>query len=203
MTVHIDTTTLLMLLTAFGNVVVLALLSLCLSVWLAARVGRRAALLFVGCVGLVGCVTAALKILFSSCGLQVWHVHSVSGHTSFSTVAYGGLGIVLAAGRGDTARRWIAALTLFWIAAIGVSRVLIKAHTPPEVLAGAMLGALGVIVFALAYRGRQAPELLWSLPAAAIVIFAAYTPQIHLNLEPYWQQLGRLPLLHEVCRSLR
>ena len=190
-------------LTQFGNVVVLGVLSLWLALWIALRVSPRTALAWLAVVAAVGVVTAVPKIWFSACGYAPWHVHSPSGHSSFSTVAYGGLALVLCAGESSGRKFAIGLLAALWVLAIGWSRVVVHAHTVQEVLVGIGVGVLGVAAFALMYRAGRHPGALWGVPAAMLVAVIAALPEMHLTLEPWLHVLAKLLAAHTpVCRAL-
>ena len=132
-------------LTDFGYTPVLAPLCLALALWIARHVSIRQALLWLVCVGAVTVTTALLKAWFAGCHYDPGMVHSPSGHTSFSVIAYGGVATVLAAPAARPQKLWIAVLWALWVLGIGISRVVLHAHTPQEVLAGYAIGGTGII----------------------------------------------------------
>ncbi|MBS0562022.1 MAG: phosphatase PAP2 family protein [Proteobacteria bacterium] len=84
----------------------------------------------------------ALKVAFIACGPA--HVlRSPSGHTAAAAVVCGGLMVVLA-----NRRHWTAPIALLAAVVIGVSRLLLGAHVPLEVLVGAIAGIGGALVIA-------------------------------------------------------
>jgi len=84
----------------------------------------------------------ALKVAFLACGPA--HVlRSPSGHTAAAAVVCGGLMVVLA-----DRRRWTLPIALLAAAVIGISRLLLGAHVPLEVLVGAVAGIGGALVIA-------------------------------------------------------
>ena len=103
-------------------------------------------------VALALCIggTGILKIYFFACP-PLSDLHSPSGHTSLSTLVYGSLTLAVAASLTDW-RRWlmVAAGTIF-VVGIGISRIILQAHSIPEVLLGSVLGIAALSVFVAAY----------------------------------------------------
>lgn len=190
-------------LTGFGNVVVLGTLSLWLAIWMAVRVDGSAARRWLMCVALTGLATALPKIWLAGCGQSFWQIHSPSGHSSFSAVAYGGLAVVLSVGETPARRVLIALLAAAWVALIGWSRVVVHAHTAEEVYAGLAIGTLGALLFGAMYRAQRRPGVIWSLPAAMLVFIIASVPKLHLTMEP-WLRLAGTWLNHHtpMCQPL-
>jgi membrane-associated phospholipid phosphatase len=166
------------------------LLSLALAAWIALRVSMRQALLFLACVGSVTVLTAFLKAWFAGCHYDFAGIHSPSGHTGFSVVAYGGVATVLAAGGPLNQRRWIALLYVLWVLGIGLSRVLLHDHTPQEVMAGYLIGGIGVAVFAFFYRAKRRPGTKTILFAAGVMACLAVFPPMQVSFEPELGWLG-------------
>lgn len=178
-------------LTWFGNVSVLIPLSLGLALWIALRISRRMAVLWLATVGGVGVLIALTKIWMSACHVRAWNVHSPSGHAGFSSIAYGGLAVVMTATTSARQRAVIAVLTLLWVVGIASTRVVVHAHTPQEVIAGLACGALGVLIFAGLYRADVRPPLRWMVPAVMLLAAIALYPPAHFSLEPLLRELGR------------
>ncbi len=179
------------ILTYFGNAAVLIPLCLVLALWMARYVSRHIAVWWLVCVGSVVSVTAFAKIWFAGCGYTLWHIHSPSGHTSFSSIAYCGLAMVLAAGRPEPRRHQIRLFAVLWIIGIGLTRIRLQAHTPQEVLAGWIVGGLGAIVFARVYGTSQRPDMRWIIPIGAALFVVALLPQAHFSFESLLDRMGR------------
>ena len=120
---------------SFGHSAILFPASLALFgllLWL----GRRSdALAFLAAliVALVGTLIA--KLAFHACeqGGLTFGIESPSGHVSFSTVFYGCLALTLGAGRLPWQKVVLYAVAALWVILIGVSRVVVSAHTAPDV----------------------------------------------------------------------
>lgn len=183
-------------LTWFGNIGVLIPLSLAVALWICARVSRRMVLLWLATVIAVGVLTALPKIWLGACHLSLWNIHSPSGTASFSTIAYGGVAVVMAATVSGWQRLLIAMPTVLWLASLAGSLIVNHLHTPQEVLAGLLLGAFGVLSFASFYRAGTRPSSLWFFPSAAVLITLAFYPPAHLSLEPILARIGRWSATH-------
>jgi membrane-associated phospholipid phosphatase len=178
------------LVTDFGNAAVLLLLTLALAAWIAGQVSWRAAAVWLACVAAVASLTAMAKIWFAGCQYELSHIHSPSGHTSFSLITYGGLAVVFAAGFAGLQRWLILGAGLAWATSIGITRVILHAHTVQEVVAGVAIGGTGVTVFAALYRGRQRPGIVAMAMLAAIGIGLVLMPWTHVTLESDWRWIG-------------
>lgn len=144
--------------------------------WLAQA--RRAALgLAAGlavCVGLL----LVLKLLLLTCG-AAWSadIRSPSGHTGVSTYIYGSYAIVLGRLLGPVRTPLIALPCVLWIAAIGVSRIVLHAHTPIEVLVGLLIGANALLLFARACT--PPPDLRRLRPRWMLALLAGVMLSLH------------------------
>ena len=82
-----------------------------------------------------------------------------SGHAAMSTMIYGALAIVLGAGLSGW-RRWaVYGVFILLIVAIAVSRPILHAHNPEEVLAGFLVG-LGAVAIFWRLKGPVQPGVL-------------------------------------------
>ena len=185
--------------TEFGNVAVLTPLCIAIAVWIALDVSHRAAVVWLCCVGAVTLITALAKLWFAGCHYDWSHIHSLSGHTSFSVVAYGGAAVVLTAGTPRPKRWMTGVLCVVWVTGIGITRVALGAHTPQEVASGWLVGGIGVAVFASYYRASQRPSRYSIAATAALLVLIALIPQAHLSFESFLRWLGqwvveRLPI---------
>lgn len=157
--------------TDFGDTAVtvpLAMLMLCFLVvakeW---RLALAWALAILGCAGVIG----GLKLILDACGTSVATagLTSPSGHTAMSAAVYGGFAAVVSVNIAPPARAALIVGTIALIVAMPMSRVVLNAHTPIEVVVGLAIGlpAAAVIILAtLAIRREQLP-VTW-LAASAI-----------------------------------
>src|SRR6185437_3022152 len=112
-------------------------------------------------VGLLLCIggTALLKIYFLACPLD-GEFTNPSGHASFSTLIYGGLAVVVGA---ELAPGWRRAASFgaagALVAAICLSRVILRVHSAGEVMCGLVIGLLALTAFAQGYRYRRPTDV--------------------------------------------
>jgi membrane-associated phospholipid phosphatase len=137
--------------TGFGDAAVLLPLAATILFWLVLGRALRAAAWWAVSVIFCGGATAALKILFWGCPL-ITGVHSPSGHTSLGTLVYGAIALIIALEGGGWRRRIAAAGGVGVILAIAASRLLLDAHSLPEVILGWIIGSACLALFGQRYR---------------------------------------------------
>ncbi len=135
----------------------------------------RAALLWLGAVGLTFGVVLGLKLGFLACGpvFGPWSIHSPSGHTAAAAMVAGGLAVLLAARRASV---WPVAAAVAALAGglIGFSRVTLGFHSVPEVLLGGFIGTVGAVLFARhAQSGMGARAFRRPVPLLVIPLLVA------------------------------
>jgi membrane-associated phospholipid phosphatase len=138
------------------------------------RAGLPATLRWVLLIGVVAGLTLASKLAFIGWGVGwAWaDFTGVSGHTLFASAVLPPLALLLAEGRAPSTRAVLVTLAIGIAAAVGVSRVLLGAHSVSEVLAG---WALGGSAAALAWPGLSRlvqridrPAHTWSVLAVLL-----------------------------------
>jgi membrane-associated phospholipid phosphatase len=149
-------------LTDFGDLAVLLPLAAVVTLWLLAVRQPLAVFGWLVAVGLCMGGTAVLKIYFFICP-PLTDLHSPSGHTSLSTLVYGALTLAVAAAFTGWRRWTVAGAGTVFIAGIGISRVLVQAHSIPEVVLGSILGLVALAVFAPQYWPHR-PTKPWLRP---------------------------------------
>ena len=190
-----------------GHSAILLPASLVLILLLVQARRRQDALAFI--VALAGCLIGTLvgKLAIHACQAQVLAiaVASPSGHASFSTAFYGCLALILAAGREDWQRAAIYVGTAALAISIGLSRVLVVAHTWPDVAIGLSIGALSVLVFQL-LRGPPRPvamsarALAVGLPVGALLIVGILLAARQWTPEPLIERAAlRLDTFLSLC----
>ena len=162
--------------TDFADQAVLLPLAIVVAIGLAVGGWWRGAVGWTLAVGVTLGFTLLLKLVFLACGhlLPSVMMRSPSGHVAASGAVYGGLFAVAArvSGRptGRHGRLWQSLFTLAVIVAIGASRLVLGAHTWPEVLAGGMIAMAGAVA-ADRFMGRPPRSLaLRPLGATAILV---------------------------------
>jgi membrane-associated phospholipid phosphatase len=165
-------------LTDFADQAVIIPLVLAIGVALALQGWRRGAVIWLVVVGVTFAATLGFKLMFLACSplFGPMDVHSPSGHVAAATVVTGGLAAILS-------RRRATILPAALVAAIviGVSRLVLGAHSLPEVAVGALIGLAGAGAL-LRFAGR--PPALSIVPlVAVIIIVAALFHGLHLPAE--------------------
>jgi membrane-associated phospholipid phosphatase len=148
-------------LTDFGDSAVVLPLALLVFILLLAGRERRLAIAWLLSVGGCGLVMLVLKLAFTACGhpLTPFRIFSPSGHTAMSTAVYLSAALLIGATEGPLARMLILAASMWLVAAIGVSRVILDRHNLAEVLIGLAVGLAAVAVFYAVLRRRPNPTI--------------------------------------------
>lgn len=125
---------------------------------------------------------ALLKLGFLSCGRALGSaVMSPSGHMSLSTFFFGALAAIVFA-RLPSPWRWLAPLTALGLAiTIGVTRVMLGAHNPVEVVIGGLAGLATLAIFVWPYLknrhpGRSLRPLLIALLPVFLLCYGSRLP---------------------------
>jgi len=138
--------------TGFADLAVILPLVLAVLALLVALGELRAALWWGLAMAIALGGTLLAKIVFIPCGhlLPALSVHSPSGHTASAAAAYSGL-MMLAAQATRAPGQRLAALGLgaMIVCAVALSRVMLHAHTIPETLVGAAIGATAPLLLTL------------------------------------------------------
>jgi membrane-associated phospholipid phosphatase len=134
--------------TDFGDSSVTLPLAAFLLLYLLAVQRWRSALAWGLAVGSCGLAMAMLKLVFQSCEplLASKDFTSASGHSAMSTMVYGGCALLLTTRPAAWPRVATGAIALALVAMIAVSRVIIGAHRPLEVMAGLLVGLMAVLL---------------------------------------------------------
>jgi membrane-associated phospholipid phosphatase len=175
------------LMTDFGDSAVLAPAALVIAVWLVVERSWRGALLWCLLFGFGVMLVVASKIAFMGWGIgsRAINFTGVSGHTLMATSVYGtGLWLVLQRQR-RAIRVTGVVVGLVAGAVIGLSRLVLDAHSPAEVLAGFLLGAVVSLGFVRLSRRSSAVSLRPQLALAAVsVMLAVGTYGDHAPTQP-------------------
>jgi membrane-associated phospholipid phosphatase len=161
--------------TDFGDLAVVLPLVAVMAVWLGALRQPRALLWWFIAVALCMSSTAALKIYFFVCP-PLTDLHSPSGHTSLSTLVYGALTLAIATIVTGWKRVAVIASGAAFIATIGVSRILVHAHSVPEVVLGSLIGIAALALFASQFWPRRPAE-----PRLQAMLIASIALMVMLN----------------------
>ncbi len=151
-------------------------------VWLVLKLkARPVALTWLLCVSFAALLTTATKVAFIGWGLGIAPINftGVSGHAMFAAAVLPVLAATLVA---DARPRWrVLTLSAAYLlaAAVAVSRVMVRAHSPSEAVAGFLLGSAAS---ALALGIAAAPAA--RLPKALIAAVALWMPLMSAGAPP-------------------
>ncbi len=164
------------LITDFGDSAVTVPLALfCVAYLLLAR-RHRAALALALSSGGAALVILLLKLALQSClpGRNGALLTSPSGHAALSASVYGGLALLLS--QGLPRRPLLLTATALLVAGIAASRLALKAHTPPEILLGLLVGGGFALLMARLICGEPPfhPQRGSLLALAALILLATY-----------------------------
>jgi len=162
--------------TDFGDLAVLAPLAVAILIWLRyfSRVAAWWILALSICVGL----TALLKIVFYGCP-PAGDLHSPSGHASLSTLVYGVIALTTAAAWPGFRRVIVIGAGAGLILAIGVSRLLLDAHSLAEVGLGLIIGIVSLALFGHKYLKTPNTKVWPLLLAAGVLISILHGSELH------------------------
>lgn len=189
-------------LTNFGDSAVLLLLSVLMLVWLIIARPGRAAIGWAVALAILLASMATLKVLLVACSPSAG-LESPSGHTAFSILVYGGLAVILLAGRKpDWLRIGGTASAAILITGIACSRAILGAHSWAEVAVGVLVGTIALGIF-VNVRGRGQPavrgwELAGLLVGTIVILTALHGDQLHV--EGLLRRLGVYLGLRAGCR---
>ncbi len=167
--------------TNFGDLAVLLPVIAIAAVGLLIKAGSRYAVVWLAAIGGCAAFTAALKVTLC-CGWQPI-LTSPSGHTAMCTVVYGGLGFLIAAQRRPWQRALTYGLTAIAVGLIAYSRIALQAHTPAEVVAGLMIGAVSLIVMIVLIRRLGFPPQFET--GAAVICATAACAAVFMHGEHF------------------
>ena len=183
-------------LTDFADQAVVLPVVVAIAVALAAQGWRRGALAWLGVVAASFAVMLGLKLVFLACWPVFWpmDIHSPSGHVAAATVVAGGMALLLL-------RRHLEILPIAALAGtvIGISRLVLRVHSLPEVVLGAAVGLAGTA--ALVRLAGPVPRLKAKPLVAATVLTAFVFHGLHMPAEAEIRFAAqRAARLFDVCR---
>jgi len=160
-----------------GEVQILLPAGLCFAWWLARRIEARPLVQWwLSLVAAAAFITTVTKVAFIGWGIgsAALDFTGVSGHAMFSSAVYPLLGAALASSRSLHWQRAEVVAGCALALLIGVSRVVVGAHSPSEVLAGLLLGgAASAVALSFAHTPNARVPLLLPIGLAA---WLAITP---------------------------
>ncbi|MDR3536754.1 MAG: phosphatase PAP2 family protein [Acetobacteraceae bacterium] len=183
-------------LTDFADQAVILPLVLAVSIALLSQGWRRGAVVWLGVVGATFAVMLTLKMTFMACSpfFGPMDIRSPSGHVAAATVVAGGLAALLVRRPGS-----ILPIAMLAAVVIGISRLVLGAHSLPEVALGALVGLAGAA--ALMRLAGPPPKLKMVPLILAIVLVAAVFHGLHLPAEAAIRHgASRAADFFDVCR---
>jgi membrane-associated phospholipid phosphatase len=178
-------------LTDFADQAVLLPLSAVVTVTMFTCGWRRGTLAWVGAIVGVSATVLVLKLVFAGCPI-LWNgllLQSPSGHTAAAAMVYGSLAALLLQRFGVG---WVFSLlpAAFVVGVIGWTRLALGVHTAADVLTGAAIGLIGVVIFVAAARRPPAGPLVPAVLVAATTVIGI-THGIRMDAETGIQAYGR------------
>jgi membrane-associated phospholipid phosphatase len=176
-------------LTNFGDLAVLLPLAGLITLWLLAIRQKSGFLWWL--LALAFCVggTAELKIYFYVCP-PFSDIHSPSGHSSLSVLVYGTLTLAVAVEVTGWGRKIAAIAGALFILSIAVSRLLVQAHSVPEIVIGLLIGTSALWLFATKYLSRPPVEPHVRPLIAMAVTFMMLLNGHELRAESFLRKIG-------------
>ncbi len=165
-------------LTDFADQAVIIPLVLVVALALALQGWRRGAITWLLVVAATFAATLCAKLMCIGCSplFGPMDLQSPSGHVAAATVVAGGLAAML-----TRRRATIIPAALVAAVVIGISRLVLGAHSLPEVIIGALIGLAGAAAL-LRFAGRP-PALRLAPLTAVIVVVAVVFHGLHLPAE--------------------
>jgi membrane-associated phospholipid phosphatase len=164
--------------TDFADQAVILPVVLAVAITLAVQGWRRGAVVWLIVVAGTFLAMLTFKLMFMACSpfFGPIDIHSPSGHVAAATVVSGGLAAMLT-------RRRTSIMPAAMLAAlvIGLSRLVLRVHSLPEVIFGAMIGLAGAA--AMLYFAGKPPRLHLAPLVAVVVVVAALFHGLHLPAE--------------------
>lgn len=149
-------------------------LAVAIALWLALGYSWRLAAGWLGIVGAAATIVTLTKIAFLGWGVGVreWDFTGVSGHAMLSTAVYP-VAFFLTLLPARTSIRVLGVICGLGAGlAVGLSRVVLSAHSPSEAVAGCVVGALAAILFVRSAWNAK-PGKLSAVPVAVSLLMLA------------------------------
>lgn len=161
--------------TDFGDQAVILPLLATVTVALFAMGWPRAAWVWALTICCVLTVVLCLKLAFAACAgaVMMTGIRSPSGHTALAAAAYGGLIGLLGRRTGPGISRFVLTAALIAIL-VGLSRVMLGAHTVPDVVLGGVIGTIGAVVLIRSVDPPPPSQGSTRLAAAALGVLIVF-----------------------------
>lgn len=130
-------------------------------------------------------IIAVAKLVFLGCTGYLYYtyeIYSPSGHTALSMAVLGTYALLVSTRLTGFYRFIPSLIAVFLIAGIAITRLLLKLHNVPEVIAGLVIGSCSLLlVYCFLRTGRALPEfniyvLIASAVLTAVVLHGTHFP---------------------------
>jgi membrane-associated phospholipid phosphatase len=154
---------------------------------------RSFAFNWIGALALAAFLTTASKVAFIGWGIGFarWNFTGISGHAMFAAAVYPLLAVTLASRFSPAWQKLTLIFSVVLVVLVGVSRVVVGAHSGSEVLAGLLMGAL--VVASVLLRNQLAHAAMSYWVPAIVVIWLMLAP-VHAPQLPTHALVTRLAL---------
>lgn len=196
--------------TNFGESTVVLSTAIAVSGWFWLSQQRQLAVLWLFSIGGCAVTMILLKLSFLTCGHLVLEgtVHTPSGHSSMAAFFYGAAALTVGRLSPPAAKhqKLMMAVAFLFALAIGLSRIVIHAHSPQEVVVGLLIGFLWLAGFAFVLR-RVQPSVEMPPTSVIFLLAAIYGGLLtitmigrHVSVEGYlWHVSKVLQIRWDVC----
>lgn len=162
-------------------------LAIAIALWLAIGYSQRLALGWLVIVGAAAGLVTLTKIAFLGWGVGIreWDFTGVSGHAMLSTAVYPvAFFLTLLRARAGIRLAGVACGLAAGVA-VGLSRVVLSAHSPSEAVAGCIVGALAAMLF-IWWAWDAKPSKLSAVPiAVSLLMLTAALHDVRVPTQ-YW-----------------
>jgi len=165
-------------LSAFGDPFLTLPLAGVIVVWLAVTGRRRIALAWAAFFCTAMLLVGVTKFAYAGWGIEIGAVHFtvISGHTMLSSAVYPIACYLCAHGAGKRITQWSVFGGVVFAILIGISRVMVGAHSQSEVIVGWILGFVisGLLLKKLEHTVRPLSSPVWFFSACMVTAVACY-----------------------------
>ncbi|MDO8288462.1 MAG: phosphatase PAP2 family protein [Parvibaculum sp.] len=163
------------LLTKFGDQSFILPFALAVAAALWMGEARREARTWLLAIGMTLGVVLLLKLVFVPCGhlLPGWGLRSPSGHAAAGFAAFGGYAVLEAKLNRPAWQKWAILSAGFAFAAlIAFSRLIVHAHSAPEVVLGSLVGLIAPAILLWQIKPQTKPAIANPLALAPLLPLA-------------------------------
>lgn len=178
-------------LTDFGDTAVLLPMAAAILMWLFAMRGAYGAAWWIAALLLVMGGVGFMKIYFFAC-LPPGQLQSPSGHTSLGALVYGAIAVIVIRETAGWRRGAVVAAASGLVIAIALSRLVLRAHTLPEIVVGLGVGIAALSLFAFCYLQKPGDRVAVMPLLLGCVAILALLHGTELHAEEMLRAIGLL-----------